>query len=81
MWAGGLGGTTGGTADSLELLNLPVAAVAGDSGNPLSQITDMNASWMGMAERLGLMNRRLEGLGLEPLDDLGRKMGRRHRAE
>lgn len=31
-----------------------------------------NASWAGMAERLGLMNRRLEGLGLEPLDDLGR---------
>ena len=30
-----------------------------------------NASWMGMAERLGLMNRRLAGLGLEPLDDLG----------
>lgn len=29
------------------------------------------ASWMGMAERLGLMNRRLKGLGLEPLDDLG----------
>ena len=31
-----------------------------------------NASWTGMAERLGLMNRRLAGLGLEPLDDLGR---------
>jgi hypothetical protein len=31
-----------------------------------------NASWMGMAERLGLMNRRLRGLGLEPQDDLGR---------
>ena len=31
-----------------------------------------NASCMGMAERLGLMNRRLVGLGLEPLDDLGR---------
>lgn len=31
-----------------------------------------NASWMGMAERLGLMNRRLVGLGLEPLDDLNR---------
>jgi hypothetical protein len=31
-----------------------------------------NASWAGMAERLGLMNRRLVGLGLEPLDDLGR---------
>ncbi|MGX2042247.1 hypothetical protein ACWJKU_19275 [Methylocaldum sp. MU1018] len=31
-----------------------------------------NASWAGMAERLGLMNRRLESLGLEPLDDLGR---------
>lgn len=31
-----------------------------------------NASWAGMAERLGLMNRRLAGLGLDPLDDLGR---------
>ena len=31
-----------------------------------------NASWAGMAERLGLMSRRLTGLGLEPLDDLGR---------
>jgi hypothetical protein len=31
-----------------------------------------NASWAGMAERLGLMNRRLVGLGLEPLDELGR---------
>lgn len=31
-----------------------------------------NASWISMAERLGLMNRRLVGLGLEPLDDLGR---------
>ncbi len=31
-----------------------------------------NASWAGMAERLGLMNRRLEKLGLVPLDDLGR---------
>jgi hypothetical protein len=31
-----------------------------------------NASWAGMAERLGLMNRRLAGLGLNPLDDLGR---------
>ena len=31
-----------------------------------------NASWAGMAERLGLMNRRLAGLGLYPLDDLGR---------
>ena len=31
-----------------------------------------SASWAGMAERLGLMNRRLEGLGLDPLDDLGR---------
>ena len=30
-----------------------------------------NASWAGMAERLGLMNRRLVGLGLDPLDDLG----------
>jgi hypothetical protein len=30
-----------------------------------------NASWMGMAARLGLMNRRLAGLGLEPLDDMG----------
>ena len=29
-----------------------------------------NASWAGMAERLGLMNRRLTGLGLDPLDDL-----------
>ena len=31
-----------------------------------------NASWAGMAARLGLMNRRLVGLGLEPVDDLGR---------
>lgn len=31
-----------------------------------------HASWKGMAERLRLMNRRLEGLGLESLDDLGR---------
>ena len=31
-----------------------------------------NASWAGMAERLGLMDRRLVGLGLEPIDDLGR---------
>lgn len=31
-----------------------------------------NASWAGTAERLGLMNRRLDKLGLEPLDDLGR---------
>lgn len=31
-----------------------------------------NASWMGMAERLRLMNRRLVSLGLDPLDDLGR---------
>ena len=31
-----------------------------------------NASWAGMAERLGLMNRRLVDLGLDPLDDLGR---------
>ena len=31
-----------------------------------------NASWAGMADRLGLMNRRLTGLGLDPLDDLGR---------
>lgn len=30
-----------------------------------------NASWAGMAERLGLMNRRLNGLGLD-LDDLSR---------
>jgi hypothetical protein len=30
-----------------------------------------NASWAGMAERLGLMNRRLDGLGLD-LDDLSR---------
>ncbi|MCP5279467.1 MAG: hypothetical protein H6935_14095 [Thiobacillus sp.] len=30
------------------------------------------AAWAGMAERLGLMNRRLTGLGLDPLDDLGR---------
>jgi hypothetical protein len=30
-----------------------------------------NASWAGMAERLGLMNRRLEGLGFDTLDDLG----------
>jgi hypothetical protein len=29
-----------------------------------------NASWAGLAERLGLMNRRLVGLGLEPLDEL-----------
>lgn len=34
--------------------------------------TFANASWQGMAEWLGLMNRRLVGLGLEPLDDLGR---------
>lgn len=31
-----------------------------------------HASWARMAERLGLMNRRLLGLGLEPRDDLGR---------
>lgn len=31
-----------------------------------------NASWAGMAERLGLMNRRPDKLGLDPLDDLGR---------
>lgn len=31
-----------------------------------------NASFAGMAERLGLMKRRLEGLGLEPPDGLGR---------
>lgn len=30
-----------------------------------------NASWMGMAERLGLMNRRMVGLGLDL--DLGRE--------
>ena len=30
-----------------------------------------NASWAGMAERLGLLKRRLAGLGLVPLDDLG----------
>jgi len=30
-----------------------------------------NASWAGMAERLGLMNQPLEGLGLY-LDDRGR---------
>jgi hypothetical protein len=29
-----------------------------------------NASWAGMAERLGLMNRRIVGLGIEPLDEL-----------
>lgn len=28
-----------------------------------------HASWVGMAERLGLINRRLDDLGLEPLDD------------
>jgi hypothetical protein len=28
-------------------------------------------SLAGMAARLRLMNRRMEGLGLEPLDDLG----------
>ena len=33
--------------------------------------TFANASWAGMAERLGLMNRRLSGLGLEALDDFG----------
>lgn len=32
-----------------------------------------HASFMGTAERLGLMNRRLERLGLDPLDDLGRE--------
>ncbi len=31
-----------------------------------------NASWAGTAVRLGLINRRLTGLGLEPLDDLSR---------
>ncbi len=31
-----------------------------------------NASWAGMAERLGLINRRLKNLGLDPLDDFGR---------
>ena len=31
-----------------------------------------NASWAGTAERLGLINRRLNKLGLDPLDDLGR---------
>lgn len=31
-----------------------------------------NGRTVGMAERLELMNRRLEGLGLDPLDDLGR---------
>jgi hypothetical protein len=31
-----------------------------------------NASWAGMAQRLGLLNRRLDKLGLDPLDDLGR---------
>jgi hypothetical protein len=31
-----------------------------------------NASWISMAERLGLMNRGLVGLVLEPFDDLGR---------
>lgn len=30
-----------------------------------------NASWAGIAQRFGLMNRRLEGLGREPLGDLG----------
>lgn len=29
------------------------------------------ASWVGTAKRLGLMNRRLKALGLDPLDDLG----------
>ena len=33
--------------------------------------TFANASWAGMAERLGLMKGRLVGLGLDPLDDLG----------
>jgi hypothetical protein len=32
----------------------------------------VHSSWMGMSERLGLMNRRLEVLGLELLEDLGR---------
>lgn len=31
-----------------------------------------NSSWAGMAERLGLVNRRLDKLGLDPLGDLGR---------
>lgn len=31
-----------------------------------------NASLEGIAERLGLMNRRLAGMSLDPLDDLGR---------
>jgi hypothetical protein len=31
-----------------------------------------NASWAGMAERLVLVNRRLDKLRLNPLDDLGR---------
>jgi len=31
-----------------------------------------NASWAGIAERLGLMNRQLDRLGLDLLDDLGR---------
>jgi hypothetical protein len=32
----------------------------------------VNVSLMGMAKRLGLVNRRLNMLGLDPLDDLGR---------
>ncbi len=32
----------------------------------------VGASLAGMAKRLGLMNRGVDGLGLEPLDDLGR---------
>lgn len=34
--------------------------------------TFAKASWAGMAERLGLMNRRLTGLGLGAIDDFGR---------
>lgn len=30
-----------------------------------------DASWAGIAERLGLINRRRAGMGLEPLDDIG----------
>ncbi len=30
-----------------------------------------NASWAGMGERIGLIHRRFNKLGLDPLDDLG----------
>lgn len=32
-----------------------------------------NASWAGLAERLGLMNRRLDRFGLDPFADVGRE--------